>query len=136
MQIPTFEDVLLAQRRIHPYLLRTPLHSYPAMNALLGTEVYNNHKNYQPVRAFKVRGGINLISQLNPQERERVVMAASTGNHGQSLAYAARLFGVKARIVVPEAANPGKVAAMRRMGAEVIEHGATFDEAKVHCEAL
>src|SRR6266481_9398368 len=136
MQIPTFEDVLLAQRRIHPYLQRTPLYSYPAVNALLGTEVYIKHENYQPVGAFKVRGGINLISQLSPQERERGVMAASTGNHGQSVAYAARLFEVKARIVVPEAANPGKVAAMRGMGAEVILHGERFDQARIHCEAL
>ncbi|SRR6266446_3431221 len=136
MHTPTFQDVLLAQRQIRPYLLRTPLHSYPAMNALLGTEVYIKHENYQPVGAFKVRGGINLISQLSPQERERGVMAASTGNHGQSVAYAARLFGVKARIVVPEAANPGKVAAMQGMGAEVIFHGDRYDEARLYCEAL
>ncbi len=136
MYIPTFTDVLLAQRRIRPYLQRTPLHSYPAMNALLGTQVYIKHENYQPVGAFKVRGGINLISQLTPEERERGVIAASTGNHGQSVAYAARLFGVQARIVVPEKANPGKVAAMQGMGAEVIFYGAAFDEAKQHCEAL
>jgi len=75
MQIPTFEDVLLAQRQIHPYLQRTPLYSYPAVNALLGTEVYIKHENYQPVGAFKVRGGINLISQLSPEERTRGVIA-------------------------------------------------------------
>src|SRR5579864_3463332 len=136
MQIPTFQDVLLAQRRIHPYLQRTPLYSYPAMNSLLGTDVYIKHENYQPVGAFKVRGGINLISQLSPEERERGVIAASTGNHGQSVAYAARLFGVKAIIVVPEKANPGKVAAIQGMGAEVIFYGATYDESKLHCESL
>jgi threonine dehydratase len=136
MYIPTFQDVLLAQRQIRPYLQRTPLYSYPAMNALLDTEVYIKHENYQPVGAFKVRGGINLVSQLNPQERERGVISASTGNHGQSVAYAARLFGVKAIIVVPENANPGKVAAMQGMGAEVIFHGATYDESKLHCETL
>ena len=136
MHTPNFQDVLLARRQIRPYLLRTPLHSYPAINALLGTEVYIKHENYQPVGAFKVRGGINLISQLSPEERERGVIAASTGNHGQSVAYAARLFGVKARIVVPEGANPGKVAAMQGMGAEVFFHGARYDEARLHCEAL
>ncbi len=94
------------------------------------------HENYQPVGAFKIRGGINLISQLSPLERERGVIAASTGNHGQSVAYAAHLFGVKARIVVPEGANPGKVAAMQGMGAEVIFHGPAFDDARLHCEAL
>jgi threonine dehydratase len=136
MQIPTFRDVLAAQRRIRPYLTRTPLHSYPALNDLLGTEVYVKHENYQPVGAFKVRGGVNLLSQLSPEERERGVIAASTGNHGQSVAFAARLFGVAARIVVPEHANPGKVAAMRGMGAEVIAHGQGFDDARLHCEAL
>src|SRR6266704_2186083 len=136
MHMPTFVDVLLAQRRIRPYLPPTPLHSYPAMNDLLGTEVFIKHENYQPVGAFKVRGGINLISQLSPAEREKGVISASTGNHGQSIAYAARLFDVKARIVVPEGANPGKVAAMQGMGAEVIFHGSIYDEAQLHCEAL
>src|SRR5215208_2044102 len=89
MHIPTFHDVLLAQHQIRPYLARTPLHSYPALNDLLGTEVYVKHENYQPVGAFKVRGGINLISQLLPEEREHGVIAASTGNHGQSVAFAA-----------------------------------------------
>ncbi|HZT98496.1 MAG TPA: threonine/serine dehydratase [Ktedonobacteraceae bacterium] len=136
MYIPRFQDVLLAQRQIRPYLSRTPLYSYPAINALIGTTVYIKHENYQPVGAFKVRGGINLISQLSQGERERGVIAASTGNHGQSVAYAAHVFGVKARIVVPEKANPGKVAAMQGMGAEVIFHGATFDDAKLYCESL
>ncbi|HLI90294.1 MAG TPA: threonine/serine dehydratase [Ktedonobacteraceae bacterium] len=136
MNIPDFQDVLRARQRIRPYLARTPLHNYPALDELLGTESYIKHENYQPVGAFKVRGGVNLVSQLTQEERERGVIAASTGNHGQSVAYAGRLFGVKARIVVPEGANPGKVAAMRGMGAEVIEHGARFDDAKRHCEAL
>jgi threonine dehydratase len=136
MQVPELKDVLLAQRRIRPYLSRTPLHSFPAIDALVGTEVYIKHENYQPVGAFKVRGGINLISQLSPEEQARGVIAASTGNHGQSVAFAARLFGVKARIVVPEKANPGKTAAMQGMGAEVIFHGATFDQARLHCEGL
>jgi threonine dehydratase len=136
MKLPTFQDVLSAQRCIRPYLARTPLHSYPALDELLGTEVYVKHENYQPVGAFKVRGGINLISQLLPAERERGVIAASTGNHGQSVAFAARLFGVTARIVVPERANAGKVAAMQGMGAEVIFHGHGFDAARMHCETL
>jgi threonine dehydratase len=136
MYIPDFQDVLQARRRIRPYLAKTPLHTYPALNALLGTDIYVKHENYQPVGAFKVRGGINLISQLSSEERARGVIAASTGNHGQSVSYAARLFGVKSLIVVPEKANPGKVAAMRGMGSEVIFHGATFDESRLHCEAL
>ncbi len=136
MHIPTFQDVLHARRQIHPYLNRTPTYSYSAINALVETEVYIKHENYQPVGAFKVRGGINLVSQLSPEERERGVIAASTGNHGQSIAYAARLFSVNAIIVVPENANPGKVAAMQGMGAEVVFYGATYDESKLHCETL
>jgi threonine dehydratase len=136
MRIPTFQDVLHARRQIRPYLKPTPTYSYPAINALIGTEVYIKHENYQPVGAFKVRGGINLVSQLSQQERERGVVAASTGNHGQSVAYAARLFDVKAIIIVPEKANPGKVAAMEGMGAQVIKHGATYDESMLHCEEL
>src|SRR5579872_6323861 len=136
MHIPTFTDVLSAQKQIRPYLQRTPLHRYPAIDALIGTEVYIKHENYQPVGAFKVRGGVNLVSRLSADERAKGVISASTGNHGQSVAYAARLFGVHARIVVPEKANTGKVAAMQGMGAEVIFRGATFDEARQYCESL
>ncbi len=136
MHIPTFQDVLHARRQISPYLKPTPTYSYAAINDLIGTEIWIKHENYEPVGAFKVRGGINLVSQLSQEERERGVISASTGNHGQSIAYAARLFGVKAIIVVPENANPGKVAAMEGMGAEVIFYGATFDQSKKHCEAL
>jgi threonine dehydratase len=126
--------VLFARKQISPYLLRTPLHSYPAIDELIGARVFIKHENYQPIGAFKVRGGINLIAQLSHEERRGGVIAASTGNHGQSISYAARLFGVRARIVVPENANPGKVAAMRGMGADVVCHGANFDEARLHCE--
>lgn len=136
MEPPKFKDVLLARQQIRPFLRPTPLYTYPAINKLIGTEVFIKHENYQPVGAFKVRGGINLISQLTTLERERGVIAASTGNHGQSVAYAARLFQVQAKIVVPEKANPGKVAAMQGWGAEVIFHGANYDEARLHCEKL
>ena len=136
LPIPEFKDVLSARRIIGQYLARTPLHTYPALNGLVGTEVWIKHENYQPVGAFKVRGGINLISRLTPEEKARGVIGASTGNHGQSISFASRLFGVKARIVVPEGANPGKVAAMKGMGTEIIFHGQSFDEARLHCEAL
>lgn len=136
LPIPSFQDVLRARRQIAPYLQRTAMHSYPAVDALIGAQVFIKHENHQPVCNFKVRGGVNLISQLSDEERRRGVITASTGNHGQSVAYASRLFGVNARIVVPEAANPGKVASMEGMGAEVIFHGERFDEARLHCEAL
>ena len=136
MTFPTFRDVLAAQKRIRPYLPRTPVHTYPALDALIGAKVFVKHENYQPVGVFKVRGAINLVSQLSEDERQRGVITASTGNHGQSVAYAARLFGVPAHIVVPEKANPGKVAAIQGFGAEVIFYGETFDEARCHCEEL
>src|SRR5450631_3714641 len=136
LPIPDLAEVFAARRRIEPYLKPTPLYRYPALDALTGTRVRVKHENYQPVGAFKVRGGVNLISQLSDEERARGVVAASTGNHGQSVAYAARLFRVDAHIVVPEGANPGKVAAMQGMGADVIMHGATFDDARLYCEKL
>ena len=83
-----------------------------------------------------MRGGVNLISQLSAEERERGVVAASTGNHGQSVAYAARLFGVPAIVCVPEGANPVKVAAMQGLGARIVTHGRDFDEARVHSVQL
>jgi threonine dehydratase len=135
-QTPTLVDVLEARRRISRYLRPTPLYSYASLGELLGAEVFVKHENHQPIGAFKVRGGINLISQLSPPERERGVIAASTGNHGQSIAYAARLFGVRATICVPEAANPIKVASMRGLGAELVVEGRDFDEAREHCERL
>jgi threonine dehydratase len=133
---PTLADVLEARRRISPHLRPTPLYSYAGLNELLGAEVFVKHENHQPIGAFKVRGGVNLIAQLGTEERERGVITASTGNHGQSIAYAARLFGVAATICVPEQANPVKVASMRGLGAELVFHGRDFDDARMHCEQL
>ena len=135
-EVPTFADVLRARRRIAPYLRSTALHTYPALDELVGTEVWVKHENHQPVGAFKVRGGVNLVSQLSEEERRRGLITASTGNHGQSIAYAARQFDVPATICVPTGANPVKVESMRALGAEIVEHGADFDEAREHCERL
>jgi threonine dehydratase len=132
--VPDLADVLAARQRIAPYLRPTPLYRYPALDAATGAQVWVKHENHQPVGAFKVRGGVNLISQLTADERGRGVACASTGNHGQSVAYAADLFGVRAVIYVPEQANPVKVESMRALGAEVIFHGADFDEAREYCE--
>jgi threonine dehydratase len=133
--IPTITDVLDARRVISPYLRRTPLYHYPALSELIGCQAYVKHENHQPIGVFKVRGGINLISRLSDEERQRGVITASTGNHGQSIAYAARLFGVRAIVAMPENANPDKVDAMRRMGAEVVFHGKDFDEAREYVQA-
>ena len=132
--VPDLADVLAARQRIAPYLRPTPLYRYPALDAITGARLWVKHENHQPVGAFKVRGGVNLVSQLSADERRRGVIAASTGNHGQSVAYAADLFGVRAMICVPEQANPVKVESMRALGAEVVFWGRDFDEAREYCE--
>jgi threonine dehydratase len=132
-QIPDLGDVLDARGVIAPYLNRTPLRRYPLLNELLGADVFAKHENHLPTGAFKVRGGINLVARLDARMRAAGVCAASTGNHGQSVAYAASLFGVAATIFVPRGANPIKVASMRSLRAEVVEHGADFDDARERC---
>ncbi len=136
LEAPTFSDVLEARRRIREYLPRTPVYRYAGLSELVGAEVWVKHENHQPTGAFKVRGGVNLVSQLSAAERERGLVCASTGNHGQSIAYAAGLFGVPATVVVPEDANPVKVSFIRDFGADLVFYGRDFDEAREHCEAL
>ncbi|NIO41800.1 MAG: pyridoxal-phosphate dependent enzyme [Burkholderiales bacterium] len=136
MRYPEFRDVLAARRRIGPYLTPTPLRRYSSLDALIGTEVWVKHENCQPIGAFKIRGGINLVSSLSAEERQHGVITASTGNHGQSLAYASRLFGTEAHICVPEGANPDKLAAIRAMGGKIIEEGTSFDEAASNAHRL
>ena len=133
---PTFTDVLDAAKQIRPYLAPTPLRRYPALDRLVGAEVFVKHENHNPTGAFKVRGGVNLVSRLSEDERRRGVIAASTGNHGQSVAYAARLFGVSAIICAPEAANPVKVESMQDLGAEVVCQGERYDDARRNAERL
>jgi threonine dehydratase len=131
---PDLADVLAARARIAPYLRPTPLYRYPTLAALTGADLRVKHENHQPVGAFKVRGGVNLMSQLSQQERNAGVATASTGNHGQSVAYAANLFGVHATVFVPKDANPVKVESMRALGAQIVFHGRDFDDAREHCE--
>jgi threonine dehydratase len=136
MQPPTFDDVLAAHSRIARHLARTPLHRYPALDELLGFEAYVKHENHQPIGVFKVRGGVNLLANLSPEENKRGVVTASTGNHGQSIAWSARAFGVRAVVCVPDGANPGKVAAIRGFGAEIAQAGAKFEDAVANAEAI
>jgi threonine dehydratase len=133
---PSFQDILKAREIIQAYLPRTPLYGYPQLNDLLGTEVRVKHENHLPTVSFKVRGGINLIHNLKPDERKRGVVTASTGNHALSIAAAGRLFGVPVTIVMPENANPVKVAAVRSIGPEIIFHGRIFEQSKDHASAL
>src|SRR3972149_260965 len=130
----TFEDVCDAQRVVAKHLPRTPLLSSSALSKRLGCEAYVKCENTLPTGAFKVRGGVNLISRLSDEEKRRGVIAASTGNHGQSVAYAASLFGVKAVIGMPVGANPDKAEATKSFGASVEFHGKDYDEARCWVE--
>jgi threonine dehydratase len=129
--VPTLADVFAARAVLRRYLTPSPVVESPALSERMGTRVLLKCENLLPTRAFKVRGGIYLLSKLTDDERAAGVVGASTGNHGQSIAYAARLFGAPATIFVPEHPNPLKLAAMRRLGATVIEHGVDFDECLV-----
>jgi threonine dehydratase len=128
--MPSLRDVIAARPHVYRHLKPTPLHRYPGLSELIGAKVWVKHENHQPVGAFKVRGGLNLVAQLSEKERAAGLYTASTGNHGQSIAFAARAHGVRATIAVPEGANAGKVAAMRGLGAEVAFHGPDFDSAR------
>ena len=130
----TFEDVCDAQRVIAKHLPKTHLLSSSALSKRLGLEAYVKCENTLPTGAFKVRGGVNLISRFTDEEKRRGVIAASTGNHGQSIAYAASLFGVKAVIGMPLGANPDKAEATESFGAKVEFHGKDYDEARCWVE--
>jgi threonine dehydratase len=130
----TLEDVYKAWKIVRRYLPKTPLMTSPALSKRLGFDAYVKCDNTLPTGAFKVRGGINLISQLSDKEKRQGVIAASTGNHAQSVAYAACLFGVKAVIGMPVGSNPNKVEATRCYGATVKFHGKDYDEARLWVE--
>ncbi len=133
---PTLLDVYEARRRIGAYITRTPLHHYPRLDRIIGGEVYVKHENHQSLGAFKIRGALNVVSQMTDEEKAHGVVCASTGNFGQGIAYAAGVFGVQATVVVPENANPEKCEAMRVLGANLILHGENFDDCRAHCERL
>jgi threonine dehydratase len=132
--VPTLADVLKARRAIAPYLRRTPVLEPAGLAQALGCRAVLKCENLNPTGAFKVRGGVNLVASLDPEVRARGVVAVSTGNHGQSIAYAARLFRTPATIFMPEAANSLKVAATAALGAEIIQTGRDFDDARLAAE--
>lgn len=126
-----------AAERVHRVIAPTPQQHWPLLSERVGAEVWVKHENHTPVGAFKVRGGINYVHGLLERDPDvKAVVAASTGNHGQSVVYAARRANLAATIVVPEGNNPDKNAAMRALGAELIEHGADFNAAFDHATSL
>jgi threonine dehydratase len=136
LRLPTITDALRARRLLGEYLPPTPMWSYPALNATAGTTVLVKHENAQPTGAFKVRGGLTLLAGLDPAARARGVVGYSTGNHAQSLAYAAARFGAPCVIVMPERSNPAKAHAVRGLGAELIEAGDDLTGAAAHAARI
>ena len=132
---PTTADVVRARQVVSRHLPETPLVRCETLSTELDADVYLKREDTLPTGAFKVRGGVNLVASLPEEFRERGLVTASSGNHGQSIAWAGREFDVPVTIGVPADANAGKVAAMERFGAEVLRHGADYDAAREHVEA-
>lgn len=133
---PDIGEIYHARRRLRDHLQRTPLVRSEPLSAEFDADVYLKREDTLPTGAFKVRGGLNLVAQLEQSFSDPGLIAASTGNHGQSVAYAGRLFDVPVTVVVPDDANPSKVRAMERFGAAVLSNGRDFDDARQHAEAL
>ena len=131
----SFEDVVAARDRIAPYLVPTPLRNYPALDELVGHDirVWVKHENHQPTQSFKIRNALSAVTALSAEARAKGVIGASTGNHGLGLAHAGRALGVRVAICVPEGNNADKNAAIRSLGAELIETGANYDACQGAC---
>ena len=138
MLTPRFADIVAAREFIAPHLPKTPLVRLEKISAVLGCDYYAKLENLQPVGAFKVRGGVNLVgSESNGTAGQPPLITASTGNHGQSIAYGGRLFGRHVIVYAPtENVNESKMQAMRDLGAEVRLHGRDFDEARLEVERV
>lgn len=131
----SFRDVLRAWPLVRRHLPRTPLYRSPLLSARLGFDAFIKHENHLPIGAFKVRGGVNLFATMDETQRRRGVVTATRGNHGLSMGWAAKAFGSRAVVYVPKGNNPEKNAMMEALGAEVIEHGRDFDDARAEAEA-
>ena len=133
---PVWADIESASQVVRRHLPVTPLISHPTLGAGSCSQLFVKHENVHPTGAFKVRGGLNLVAGLDEATRARGIVGYSTGNHAQSLAYAAAGAGVRCVIVMPVGANPVKAHAVRMLGAELIEHGVNFDEARAHADFI
>ena len=131
-----FHHILEARETVYRHLRPTPLIHYPLLDSYLGCRVHVKHENHHPTGSFKIRGGINLISHLTPQEKGSGVITATRGNHGQSIALASELYGVRCIVAVPHGNNPEKNAAIEAFGAELLVHGRDFDEAREKVEEI
>lgn len=130
MELPDLATLESAARLVHDAMLPTPQIHWPLLSARAGTEVWVKHENHTPVGAFKLRGGLVYLDRLlRAKARPRGLIAATRGNHGQSLAFAAARAGMRTVLVVPRGNSHDKNAAMSAWGAELVEHGDDFQEA-------
>ena len=134
----TLDDVNAARVRLAPYLQPSPVRHYPLLDEIVGhgIRVLVKHENHNPVNSFKVRNGLASVTALPLDVAARGVAAASTGNHGQGVAFAGHQLGVPVTICVPLRNNPEKNAAIRALGATLVETGATYDECVLNCGSL
>jgi threonine dehydratase len=135
-RVPQLKDVYAAKKTISHYLKPTPLIHSRQLSKLLRCQVYLKLENLQPTRAFKVRGGINYMDKMRDEATRHGVVAASTGNHAQSVAYAGSMFGVQVKIVMPHGVPDMKIEAVKDLGAEVMLHGNYYEEAREYAEHL
>ena len=136
MRLPTLAEFQEAAAFVHETLDPTPQIPWPLLAQRTGAEVWVKHENHTPICAFKVRGGLVYMDDLRRHGTVSGVIAATRGNHGQSIAYAATRLGLTATLVVPEGNAAGKNAAMRAFGGELVVHGADFEAAYEHAQAL
>ena len=136
LHIPSIADVIGANKIVSPLIHKTPIRQYPELCDLLDADVWVKHENFQILGSFKVRGGIYLAHKVVEEDDINGFITASTGNHGQSIAFAAKISGMPSKVVVPMKANPAKVSSMISLGADVIHHGNTFDESLEFAESL
>lgn len=137
MQLPTLAALEAAAAALRPHLTQTPAIAWPLLDARAGASLWVKHENHLPTGAFKVRGGLIHLARLAAEKSApNGIIGATRGNHGQSLAFAGRAYGIPVTIVVPHGNSPEKNAAMRAYGARLIEHGDDFDAALAHAQSL
>lgn len=134
--IPTYADVLTAGEVVARELPATPLVAHPMLDRVAGVEMLVKHEHVLPTGSFKVRGGVHLAARLTATERARGLITTSTGNHAQSVAYAARMAGVEATVVMPTSASGCKRDAVEALGATIVTHGPTLGDAAAHARGL
>ena len=132
MQLPSLEEIQSAATIVAEHVRPTPQYKWPLLCQRCGTEVWVKHENHTAIGSFKIRGGLNYLAKRRPNS----IISATRGNHGQSIAYAASKIGAVATIVMPYGNSKEKNAAMRALGAQLIEYGRDFDESLIHATSL